>query len=324
VYGILFVLIVPALAAAQSAASLPSAPIRASAAREAELRAAITAEPGDLARYFALADYFERRLDSDRADDVLKEALGVDPSSRAIYERRARLCASPFNPIRLGRIALDWLSVDATHPVPVLLAAGYRLRRASGLRGDGTPAALDEIDAGLRDLEGAVPANPEHTGLAATRVTLLQAKAALMMDRQAAAEVLDAASDAQRTAESLMTRGGGSASTIGPFATLVTAMLRPVPFGPPGAVRAGTVVPRPRVLTSTPLRMPGSRRGVGLPVAPIEVVIDHAGRVAQVFVMDSTEGYDQSVVDALQKWTFEPTRLDGRPVWVILTLGGRR
>ena len=289
-------------------------------AREAELRAAITAEPGDLDRYFRLADYYQERGELDRADRVLQDALGIDPSSRTLHERRVRLFANPFEPSRVGRIALEWLSVDGTNPVPVLLSTGHRLRRASARRGDGTTASLDEADAALRDLDGAVPANPFHPGLAAARVTLLQAKAALAPGTARAEEWLAEARAANAHAESLAKRGPPNDAGLGPLAETVAAMLRPVPWGPPGAVRAGVQVPRPRLVHHVPVPRVRPAPATTRRLLTLEVVVDERGSVAQIFPLDSSEGYSQSIGEAILRWRFEPTRLDGQPVPVILTV----
>jgi len=289
-------------------------------AREAELRAAIAAEPGDLDRYLRLADYYQERAELDRADRVLQDALGIDPSSRTLHERRVRLFANPFEPSRIGRIALDWLSVDGTNPGPVLLATGHRLRRASARRGDGTTASLDELDAALRDLDGAVPANPFHPGLAAARATVLQAKAALTSDEARAEAWLAEARSAHAHAETLAKRAPQDDAGLGPLAETVAAMLRPVPWGPPHAVRAGAQVPRPRLLHHVPI--PGVRPSSGTTrrLLTLEVVVDEEGRVVQVFPLDSSEGYSQSIAETVLQWRFEPTRLHGQPVPVILTV----
>ena len=289
-------------------------------AREAALRAAIVAEPGDLDRYLQLANYHQQRGELERANQALQDALGVDPSSRSLHERRVRLFATPFTPSRIGRNALEWMSVDGTNAVPVLLVAGYRMRRASGLRGDGTSASLDELDLALRDLEGAVPANPQHAGLAAARVTLLQAKGALTSDPVAASALRAEAREAQADADALASAERQPYGGLGPLASLVAAMFRPVPFGPPDAVRAGAMVPRPALLRQVPVPGPRPSPGQTRRLLTLEIVVGRDGRIVQIFPLDASEGYDTAIAEAVGQWVFSPTTLNGEPVPVILTV----
>jgi protein TonB len=57
-------------------------------------------------------------------------------------------------------------------------------------------------------------------------------------------------------------------------------------------------------------------------IATLETVIDETGHVTQVEVKGST-GYpemDQSAIDAVQRWTFKPATLHGKPVAVYYWL----
>jgi hypothetical protein len=166
-------------------------------------------------------------------------------------------------------------------------------------------------------VEGAFPANPYHAGLASMKVTLLQARAMLTDDARNSQRWLVGARAAQARLDTLSAESReADISTLG---ETVAAMLRPVPFGPRGAVRAGVRVPKPRLLTDPRLPVAQRPRGVRWQLA-LELVIDTEGRVVQVFAMDSSEGYDKALVDAIGRWHYEPSRLDGELVPVILTM----
>jgi hypothetical protein len=186
-----------------------------------------------------------------------------------------------------------------------MLSAGHRLRQASARRGDGTSAALDEIDAALRDVGGAVPAHPYHRGLAEATVALLHARASLDDDLAATERWRAATRDAQTHLEALPQTSQNGDS---------------VPFGPRGAIRAGGRVPAPRLLTDPRLPEAPRPRAARRRHLTLELVIDTAGRVVQVFPMDSSEGYDRTLGDAIGRRRYEPIRLDGELVPVILTM----
>ena len=286
--------------------------------REAELRAAILGQPGEIERYLQLAEFYQRQNRIEDANRTLRDAVSADPSARRVHEQRVRLFAAPFQPRRIGPIAMDWMTVDGTNPVPVLLTAGHHLRQASAVRGDGTSAAADEIDTALRDVEGAVPAHPDHRGLAAARVTLLQARSSLANEPRERERWLVMARAAQVQVDILSEVEGGGNDGNG-LGDIVAAMLRPVPFGPRGAVRAGSLVPTPRLLTDPRLpTVQGPRAGRRF--LTLELVIDTVGRVVQVFPTDSSVAYDQALGNAISRWRYEPTRLNGELVPVIVTL----
>jgi hypothetical protein len=289
-------------------------------ARERELHAAIAAEPGEIRHYLALADYFSKQGQPEPADRVLRDGLAaVDPLSRPVFERRVLLFLEPFQPNRIGAIALEWLAVDGTNAVPVLIAAGHRLRQASARRADGTSASEQEIDQGLSTIDGALPANPDVAALYALRSSLLQGRASLVADvaKQVSA-VKQAQADWQR-AQELQVSSAGAPPVGGPLAPAVAAMTAMPPFGPPGAVRVGGRVRRPRLLKHVPPAGSRSPRfGERTRVIPLELVLDTQGRVVYVHAPESVDGYDTETADAVMQWEFEPTVVDGRAVPVIL------
>lgn len=289
-------------------------------AKEARLRSAITGDPSDLERYFRLSDFYRERGRFDEADRTLQDALGVDPANPDVHERRVSLFVKPFDASRVGGIAQDWLGVDGTNPVPVLLSAGHRLRRASGMRGDGTRASQDEILAGLEIIQGALPSHPNSTPMLLARAQLLEAMAALTADRTETDRRLTEAWHVRQRVREMERTSTAETEISGTLGSVVRAMLQPMPFGPPGAVRAEAMVPTPRRLTHARIptsRIPAGARPRGL---ALELIIDTHGDVVQIHPLDSTEGYDAAVADEVKRWTYEPTRLHGEPVSVILNV----
>jgi TonB family protein len=79
-------------------------------------------------------------------------------------------------------------------------------------------------------------------------------------------------------------------------------------------VRVGAEVPEPKRLTHVePVFPAGSRGGV-----IVELQINPQGRVVEVHVLRGAPAEVDAVERAVRQWTYEPTRVNGRPVSVLL------
>jgi hypothetical protein len=323
----LFAALVLALAAGPAAAQ-PARPatvrpdsgaLEALKAREEALKAAIAEKPEDVKRYVSLADFYQDHQRPHEADRVLRNALDVEPGSAALFDRRLALWLKPLDPTRIATIALEWMHQDGIHPVPVLIATGYYLRQASGARGDGTDRAERHIDSGLRAVNGALPANPFHPALLLARGALLFAQSTLVEDAKKQKELVEESQELYQQAKEPPPVGDPPPPFSGAASAAIGAMSAMPPFGPPGAVRAPSVVPIPKKVKNVPVSLRDRRMGRPAQPLHLELVIDPWGRVVQIHILRSVEGYDDAVADAVQKWEYEPTVLRGEPKTVILT-----
>ncbi|MEZ5287717.1 MAG: hypothetical protein R2712_23530 [Vicinamibacterales bacterium] len=293
----------------------PAAPVP---DEERRLVAALDAAPASLERYEALADYYRRQGEAFRADDVLRSALSLDPASRRIFEQRIALFMEPFRWRPLGAVADEWLTVDGNNVVPVLIAAGARLRRASSSRGDGTDAAARELDAALTIIDAARPANPDAALLLMARSSVLLARATVEPDAERRETLADQAQRSWRDADDLAALPDREMTELGASSAAVAAMGQVPPFGPPGARRVGGGIAEPRLITQVLPRQrrlsPGERR---TPVR-LELVVDPGGRVIQVHAVDSVDHFDTVLAESVARWQYEPPLVDGRPATVIL------
>jgi TonB family protein len=84
----------------------------------------------------------------------------------------------------------------------------------------------------------------------------------------------------------------------------------------------GGAVSRPVLRTGQPPRYPQiALRARTQGDVVLQAVIDERGRVSDVRVLRGLPmGLDQAAVDTVQDWTFEPAKLNGRPVKVYYTL----
>jgi periplasmic protein TonB len=86
-------------------------------------------------------------------------------------------------------------------------------------------------------------------------------------------------------------------------------------------LRVGSGVEAPRKLVHVAPRYPELARRAGLQgTVELECVIDPAGAVAEVRVTGGPKLLYQAAVDAVRQWHYTPTRLNGDPVPVIMTV----
>src|SRR5688572_26871883 len=88
-----------------------------------------------------------------------------------------------------------------------------------------------------------------------------------------------------------------------------------------GAVRVGANVPAPRQTKNVRAEYPqeAQRRRVGGAVM-LEALIGPDGQVKDVRVVRSSPLFDQAAIDAVRKWEYEPTLIDGKAVSVVTTV----
>lgn len=81
----------------------------------------------------------------------------------------------------------------------------------------------------------------------------------------------------------------------------------------------GVAVPR-RVRFVAPVYPPEAQAQGLRGIVILELVIDTRGRVASADVLRSVPPFDDAALDAVRKWEYEVTRVDGKPVSIRLTV----
>ena len=88
-----------------------------------------------------------------------------------------------------------------------------------------------------------------------------------------------------------------------------------------GAIRVGGQVRPPAKTKHVNPVYPDVAQSAGAQgVVIIEVVIDRDGKVADARILRSIPLLDQAALDAVRQWEFTPTRLNGEPVPVVMTV----
>jgi protein TonB len=95
----------------------------------------------------------------------------------------------------------------------------------------------------------------------------------------------------------------------------------PEPPTPTGPVRVGGQIKEPRKLKNVPPVYPDVAKQARIQgVVVLEATIDPSGRVDNVRVLRGIPMLNEAAVDAVRKWTYSPTLLNGVPVPVIMTV----
>ena len=99
-----------------------------------------------------------------------------------------------------------------------------------------------------------------------------------------------------------------------------------IPEGPPADGRAGAmaltgnIAPPTKIYSPQPLYTEDARRAGIQGVVILEAVVDADGTVRNVKILKGLPmGLDQSAVDAVMTWRYEPATLNGQPVPVYFT-----
>jgi protein TonB len=94
----------------------------------------------------------------------------------------------------------------------------------------------------------------------------------------------------------------------------------PVPAAPKEPVRVGGNVREPKIVDLVQPQYPSDARKAHIEgVVVLEAVVTETGRVEKVKVISGPQQLVAAAIDAVRKWRYEPTVLNGQPVPVILT-----
>lgn len=110
---------------------------------------------------------------------------------------------------------------------------------------------------------------------------------------------------------------GGIGISVGPPVVVVPPPVQP----PAGPVRVADLPVAPRKIVDVrPVYPEIARQAKREGTVVVEAVLDTAGRVTQLRVIQSVPLLDQAAVDAVRQWRYTPTMLGGHPVSVLMTI----
>ena len=105
-----------------------------------------------------------------------------------------------------------------------------------------------------------------------------------------------------------------------------TALIEPPPLPAPPPpkvdkpVRAGDVTPPQKIHDVSPIYPPIAQAARAQGVVIVEAVIGTDGRVQDARILRSAPLLDEAALAAVRRWLYTPTRLNGQPVSVVMTV----
>lgn len=258
---------------------------------EATLLKARGASPSNKDVIVALAAFYNRQGDFEKAIAALEEAALVTPDDPQVYQ-----------------IIATYYWEKAFRDRRLLPAEQYTY-----------------IMQGIAATDRALALNPDYVDALTYKNILLRMRANLETDPVLKQQMLADADELRNKAIELnktRTAIGGADNRV---------MLGPVPPPPPppapptydgmAPVRVGGNIKAPTKTKDVRPEYPDAARAAGIQgVVIMEAVIDPAGKVGDVRVLRSIPELDQAAADAVRQWEFTPTLLNGAPVPVIMTV----
>jgi protein TonB len=151
-----------------------------------------------------------------------------------------------------------------------------------------------------------------------TRVTQTSAAAPIVAPASLPTEDPGAAAGAGATDVSAVENGSGSGSFDGLGVNESAPVVVERPTTP---VRLHSGIEAPRKIVDVAPAYPVLARTAGIQgIVILEVVIDDRGAVMSSRVLRSVALLDQAALDAVNRWRFEPARLNGEAIPVVMTV----
>jgi TonB family protein len=254
---------------------------------EATFVAARTAMPNNTPILTALAQFYSRRGEFDRAISTLEEVAAIDPSDPA----RQQLIATFY---------WDKVFKDASLS---------------------STAKLAYIQSGIAATDRALAINSEYVEALTYKSIFLRMQANMTRDSAAQQKLIAEADRLRNRAMELRHTYAASLPPPPPPPPPPGGSQTSSAVGGQAAVRVGgNIKPPTKTKHVTPVYPPEAEAAKVTGVVIIEAMIDQQGRVSDARVLRSIPLLDQAAVEAVRQWEFEPTFLNGQAVPVVMTV----
>jgi TonB family protein len=316
----------PRTAARGQKSSAPTAGRNATAA-EANLAKKITGDPADPAAYIELARLQEDRGALADALATLEKARLALPTNKDVTYALASFYYRRNQFDRAMSILHAAAKLDPADPRGHEAIATYYWEKATKDKTLDAAQRETYIREGLSATDLALAIAPDFTDALVYKSLLLRARAENTTDASAKARTL-AEADALRTRAIALVKA--KQAELDPTSP-TSRTPPPVPSPPPSTERSDGAGAAPRRVGGN-IKPPMRRYGVA-PVYPadaqaariqgiviVEATIDVSGAVSEVRVLRSVPMLDQAALDAVRQWKYDPTVVDGQAVPVIMTV----
>ena len=309
----------------------PGAP-RPPTALEEELKTTLRTPSASASEYFDLAKLQEARGALSEAEATLVAARTALPTDKSIPNALAAFYRRTGQFDRAVVVVEEMAALDPGNPAGYQVVATYYFEK---VRSDQALSPVEKVTylrQGIAATDRALALQPDYLEALVYKNLLLRTQASLEPDpaKQQAllteADVLRSRAMARQNARGFSPAGGqGSASAPPPpppppppstddWAASVTGNGKP-------PLRPGENLPAPTKIVDVQPAYPEIAQSARVQgVVIIDAVIDESGNVSAARVARSIPLLDQSALDAVKQWKFTPTLLNGAPVPVVVTM----
>jgi len=303
----------------------PGVPLPASA-REKELQAMFASAPDNVAAANELAKLQEQRGAASEAEATWLALRQARPGDASVHQALAAFYRRTGQFDRAVGALEDAAALDPANPGAHQVVATFYWEKAS------TDMSLDPVEKmsyirqGIAATDRALSAEPNYAEAMVYKNLLLRLQASLEPDTTNRQSLLAEADTLRRRAMELRSASSPSAPIVRGPTGIATAPPSPAAADPTSLVDGqvplrigGNIAPPAKIKDVRPLYPPDALAAGIEGVVIIEAVIDTMGNVKQARVLRSIPALDQAAMDAVSQWTFTPTLLNGAPVPVVMT-----
>jgi TonB family protein len=295
---------------------------RPASSREIELQKALVASGGSLQVFQELAKLQEQRGAVAEAESTLQAMKQAHADKAEAYLAVAGFYQRTSQFDRAVAAVEEAAALDPSNPKGHQLAATYY----EEIVRKGTLDPVDKatkIAQGISATDRALAADPDFVDAIVYKNILLRHQAAMETD-PSRRQVLIAEADGLRN-RAIDLRKAQQQTQGAPGAGRAAGMPPPPPPPPPpggkSPVRVGGNIKPPVKIKDVRPFYPEDAKSAGIQgVVILEALIDESGRVIWTNVLRSIPMLDKAASEAVQQWEFMPTLLNGEPVPVIMTV----
>jgi TonB family protein len=259
------------------------------------------------------------------AEATLLKARAASPSSKDVVLAIAAFYNRQGNFDKAIAALEDAAQLSPDDPQGYQIIATYYWEKAFKDHGLLPAEQYTYLMQGIAATDRALALKPDYVEALTYKNLLLRMRANLESDPVLKQQLI-AEADALRSKAIALNRTRAAMGGANQSVMLGPVPPPPPPPPPPGAegmapLRVGGNIKTPTKIKDVPPVYPAEALAAGIQgVVIIEAVIDPAGKVSSANVLRSIPALDQAAVDAVRQWEFTPTLLNGVPVPVIMTV----
>jgi TonB family protein len=302
---------------------------RPASTRERELQAATVSDPTNVTNWIEVAALQEARDATAEAEATLKSAMTATSDSREIVSALASFFTRNGQFDKAMAVLEDAANRNPQNPDGYHLLAVYYQEKVQRDQRLTQAQKLAYLDAGIAASDHALSLRSDYINALVYKNILLRLKASLVADPSLQRQLTDEANELRARAMELQKTQAGAAQTSAPAGAPPPPPPPPPPPDPSrltgvdGAqpVRVGGNIPTPTKIRHVSPVYPPDAMSAGISgIVILEAIIDAQGSVSSAKVLRSIPQLDEAAMTAVRQWQFTPTLLNGVAVPVIMTV----